>query len=177
MPRPKGKQNRKRMIRVRVTVAELEEIRKYADKAKLTVSAYLRRRALRFTVKSRYDEATINELKRVGGLIKKEALELPVERRGPYWAVLKLITTTIININKAAARELAWPKLMGNALRNIRDAVRELKEVASAASDDNRVALARVADRLTQTVAGVENSFASEAENTVLEREGDEVVS
>lgn len=54
----------------RATEKELEAIRENAKLAGLTNSEYVRRRALKIQVAAKVELNTLNELKRIGGLIK-----------------------------------------------------------------------------------------------------------
>jgi hypothetical protein len=158
-----------------MTGAELEQIRKFADAAKLTVSAYVRRRSLHFVVRSRYDETVINELRRVGGLLKSETLKLPEDERGPSWGILKLISVTVLNINKVATRELSWSTEIGKSLSYLRATARELEDVAKETSEGSGTAptytaLTEVAQRIKKAIADIERVVATEIEESILAR-------
>lgn len=58
------------VLRVRLTSSEKSELVESAEHAGLTVSEYVRRRAIGHAVISRTDAALIRELRRQGGLIK-----------------------------------------------------------------------------------------------------------
>lgn len=57
-------------VRIRFTPEEKENARAQAKHAGLTLSAYLRKRALSMPVGSRTDAMMINELRRLGGMVK-----------------------------------------------------------------------------------------------------------
>lgn len=69
---PAGKDTR---INIRLTSAELEEVREAAKLTGLSVSAYGRRRLLGHAVVSQADAEAIRELRRLGGLLKHINLE------------------------------------------------------------------------------------------------------
>lgn len=69
-------------LNIRLTPAEIEEVREAARAGGLTVSAYGRRRLLGHFVKSSTDAEAIRELRRIGGLLK----HLHVESGGAYAA-------------------------------------------------------------------------------------------
>ena len=64
------KKKREATIILRILPEEKEAVAAEAGKAGLTVSEYIRRRALGRPVKSRMNEKAINELRRLGGLQK-----------------------------------------------------------------------------------------------------------
>ena len=68
------------VINVRVSSAEKEALRDDAETAGLTLSAYCRRRFLGHAVVARTDRATIRELRRTGGFLKK----IHVDSGGAY---------------------------------------------------------------------------------------------
>lgn len=80
MPFEKGTDNRTARILLRVTDAEKSAIGARAAEAGRSVSDYLRARALGQRVHSIADQQTINELRRLGGLLKK----VHTDSRGAY---------------------------------------------------------------------------------------------
>lgn len=58
------------VVNVRVTAAEKSDLKDTADLAGLSVSEYIRRRALGRSVLAQADAVTIKELRRLGGLVK-----------------------------------------------------------------------------------------------------------
>ena len=70
MPFGPLKKKRDAVIILRILPEEKEAVAAEAGKAGLTVSEYIRRRALGRPVKSRMTEKVINELRRLGGLQK-----------------------------------------------------------------------------------------------------------
>lgn len=78
MPRPRRAEQLTEAMRVRLTPAERAELEASAEIAGVTVSEYIRRRALGRRVVARRalaDVQTLNELRRLGGLVKHLALE------------------------------------------------------------------------------------------------------
>jgi hypothetical protein len=69
MPIPRDK-SLTAVVNVRVTEAEKADLREAAALAGLTVSEYVRRRALGRAVVARVDLAVLGELRRLGGLLK-----------------------------------------------------------------------------------------------------------
>ena len=67
-------------IGFRLTKAEKEKLQEQADLAKLTLSEYVRRRALGRKVVAKIDMAVLAELRRMGGLLK----HVHTETRGMY---------------------------------------------------------------------------------------------
>ena len=65
-----SKEGKTEQFRVRLTPTEKREIATQADAAGLTMSDYVLRRALGHPVMSRADEKMMNELRRIGGLLK-----------------------------------------------------------------------------------------------------------
>lgn len=55
---------------IRFTPAELTEIKQQAEAAGMSVGEYVRRRALGKAVAAQVDLQTVNELRRLGGLLK-----------------------------------------------------------------------------------------------------------
>ena len=58
------------VVNVRLTTAEKAALKEAADLAGLSVSEYVRRRALGRAVLAQADAVTIKELRRLGGLVK-----------------------------------------------------------------------------------------------------------
>lgn len=75
-----GTDNRTERILLRVTPAERAAIVARAQEAGLSVSQYLRARGVGERVRSIADQQTINELRRLGGLLKK----VHTDSRGAY---------------------------------------------------------------------------------------------
>lgn len=92
-------------FRIRYTPSEKSEIEQHADHAGLTMSEYLRRRALGKRVMSIADEKIINELRRIGGLLK----HVHNESGGAYAAqtasALGELMSVIVRIGKRADQE------------------------------------------------------------------------
>jgi antitoxin component of RelBE/YafQ-DinJ toxin-antitoxin module len=66
----KGTNNKTADVRIRFTPDEKEQAKANAKEAGLTLSEYIRRRALGLPVRSKADAQMINELRRLGGLVK-----------------------------------------------------------------------------------------------------------
>ncbi len=66
----KGTNNRTADVRIRFTPDEKERAIAIAKEASLTLSEYIRRRALGLPVRSKADTQMINELRKIGGLVK-----------------------------------------------------------------------------------------------------------
>ena len=66
----KGDRNKIERIYVRMTEDEKARASALSDEAGLSLSAYVRRRALGLPVHSKADAQTINELRKLGGLVK-----------------------------------------------------------------------------------------------------------
>lgn len=66
----KGTNNKTAGVRIRFTPNEKEQAKAIAKEAGLTLSEYIRRRALGLPVRSKADAQMINELRRLGGLVK-----------------------------------------------------------------------------------------------------------
>lgn len=77
-----GSDNRTVQRRIRLTPDEDARIRELAKLAGRDVSKYMRERALGWRTKSIADQQTINELRRLGGLLKK----VHTDSRGAYSA-------------------------------------------------------------------------------------------
>ena len=65
---------------IRWTTVEKTILRHEAEKAALSVSEYVRRRALGVTIVPHTDDRVINELRRLGGLQKHLAVERPADQ-------------------------------------------------------------------------------------------------
>ena len=83
----------------RLLPQELEQLQGEAETAGLTISDYVRRRIFARSVVARTDRAVVNELRRLGGLLKKVHLE----SAGTYSAD----TAAAINAIKTAIDKLA----------------------------------------------------------------------
>ncbi len=79
---------------VRFRPEEKQRVEAEARKAGMTVSEYVRRRALGIPVKSRVSEQAINELRRLGGLQKHLVLQ-DATHTSEYAAVLRAILAAI----------------------------------------------------------------------------------
>lgn len=77
-----GTDNRTVQRRIRLTEDEDARIRELAKLAGKDVSKYMRERALGWKFKSQVEAQTINELRRLGGLLKK----VHTDSRGAYSA-------------------------------------------------------------------------------------------
>ena len=78
MPRPRRTEQMTAPFQVRLTPTERTELEAAAETAGVTLSEYIRRRALGRRVVARRaltDIQTLNELRRLGGLVKHLALE------------------------------------------------------------------------------------------------------
>lgn len=80
MPFEKGTDNRTARILLRVTEAEKAAFHAQASEAGLKLSEYIRRRLTGHRVHSIASQQTINELRRLGGLLKK----VHTDSRGAY---------------------------------------------------------------------------------------------
>ena len=69
------RKTRAAQVNFRLSVAELETLKQEADEAGMGVSDYVRRRTLGRPVSAHTDRAMINELRRLGGLLKRIHLE------------------------------------------------------------------------------------------------------
>lgn len=96
MPRPKlaDKKRRERRFEIRLTDDEWHNLSEQADRAALTPSEFARRRIVGYRVVSRVEDKLINELRRLGGLQKHLASQLP-KQRPEFNAVLNQIISTI----------------------------------------------------------------------------------
>ncbi|AFY97244.1 hypothetical protein Cha6605_6427 (plasmid) [Chamaesiphon minutus PCC 6605] len=79
---------------IRLTPSEMEELKDAASVAGITVSTYIRQRALGRRVAANTDMTTIRELRRIGGLLK----HIHNESGGAY---SQLTADTLIEIQKA----------------------------------------------------------------------------
>jgi len=66
----KGKDNKTELVRIRFTPTEKADAEALSVEAGLTLSEYIRRRSLGLRVRSRADDQMINELRKIGGLVK-----------------------------------------------------------------------------------------------------------
>jgi hypothetical protein len=66
----KGTNNRTADVRIRFTPDEKAKAKEFAKEGGCTLSEYIRRRALGLPVRSKADSQMINELRRLGGLVK-----------------------------------------------------------------------------------------------------------
>jgi len=96
MPFGPVKKKREATIILRILPEEKTAIAGEAGKAGLTVSEYIRRRALGRPVKSRMSEKVINELRRLGGLQKHLATK--------YQHKKDAIDEVLVEIKKAIQR-------------------------------------------------------------------------
>jgi hypothetical protein len=97
MARPKSSETR-RLFPIRLLAHEKERIAEQADRARLTLSEYVRRRALGLRVVSRVEDQVLNELRRLGGLQKHLATQLP-SYRPEFNAILRELLTAIKRID------------------------------------------------------------------------------
>ena len=95
MPRPrKVGPLRARIFKVRLTEEEWFALSEHAAKAALTPSEFVRRRINGHRIISRVEDHLINELRRLGGLQKHLAGQLP-SYRPEFNALLRKIETTM----------------------------------------------------------------------------------
>lgn len=66
----KGTDNKTAQVRIRFAESEKTQAEALAAEGGLSLSEYMRRRALGYQVRSIADAQTINELRRIGGLLK-----------------------------------------------------------------------------------------------------------
>lgn len=66
----KGTDNKTAQVRIRFTPDEKTQAEAFAKEGGLTLSEYIRRRALALPVRSKADTQMINELRKIGGLVK-----------------------------------------------------------------------------------------------------------
>ena len=76
----RGDNNKTMLVVVRCTPAEKAQSGALALEAGLSLSAFFRKRALGLPVHSKADQTTINELRRLGGLVK----HIHIETNGAY---------------------------------------------------------------------------------------------
>lgn len=74
-PQKSGKESRSSQINFRLSIVELERLKQEADTAGMGVSDYVRRRTLGRPVVAQTDRMMVNELRRLGGLLKRIHLE------------------------------------------------------------------------------------------------------
>ena len=98
------KKKRDATIILRILPEEKEAVAAEAGKAGLTVSEYIRRRALDRPVKSRVSEKAINELRRLGGLQKHLATKFQ-HKRDAIDQVLGEITAAIQRLDRQEEEE------------------------------------------------------------------------
>lgn len=98
------KKKREATIILRILPEEKTAIADEAGKAGLTVSEYIRRRALDRPVKSRVSEKAINELRRLGGLQKHLATKFQ-HKRDAIDQVLGEITAAIQRLDRQEEEE------------------------------------------------------------------------
>jgi hypothetical protein len=89
-------QERTKLVKVRLTPEERSFIEEQADKANLTLSEFVRKRALGKRLVSRFDDKVLNELRRQGGLLKHLAAIYPEQRE----QLSDLIQQSIITLRK-----------------------------------------------------------------------------
>jgi len=102
MPFGTNKNPKNSRLYVRFRLEEKRKLAGEAKKAGLTMSEYVRRRALGLAVKSRVSEQAINELRRLGGLQKYLALKNP-ENEQKYQEVLAALLTSIRQLDKGGS--------------------------------------------------------------------------
>lgn len=66
----KGDNNKESLVVIRCTPDEKEQAKALAKEAGLSLSAFFRKRALGVPVHSKADTTMINELRKIGGLVK-----------------------------------------------------------------------------------------------------------
>ncbi|MCA0401986.1 MAG: MobB mobilization protein [Proteobacteria bacterium] len=96
-PRRGEEENRTAQVNVRLTIAEQEDLRQEADSAGLSIGDFVRRRVIGRPVAAHVDRAMINELRRLGGLLKL----VHGESKGSYRAETR---DTILAIQAAITR-------------------------------------------------------------------------
>ncbi len=105
MPYNPAKEKRTAQLRIRYTPTEKLEIEKHATDAGLTISEYLRRRALGRRIMSIADEKIINELRRIGGLLKHVHNESGGSYSMDTASALSALKMAISRIGKRAEQE------------------------------------------------------------------------
>ncbi len=96
----KGTATKTVMVPVRMEPDERDKIDALAAEAGLTRSAFMRRRSLGLPVRSIADAQTINELRRLGGLLKHVHNQTGGEHSQATAAALVEITAAIKRIGK-----------------------------------------------------------------------------
>jgi hypothetical protein len=94
----KGTDNKTAQVRIRFTETEKAQAEGLAGEAGLTLSEYIRRRSLGLPVRSVADAQTINELRRLGGLLKHVHNQTGGEHSKATAAALVEITAAIKRI-------------------------------------------------------------------------------
>jgi len=94
---------RTKIIRVRLTEREYEQIQKYTEQSGLTCAEFIRRASTRRRIISRVDVNLINELRKQGGLLKMIHLETRAAYSEKTAAAIIAIRDTIRAISKATA--------------------------------------------------------------------------
>lgn len=89
-------------VNLRVTHAELEQLREDADMAGLSLSELVRRRYFGRPIITRSDDVTIRELRRLGGLLKHLHNESDGNLTKDYGAALKHVAAAIERLAKPA---------------------------------------------------------------------------
>lgn len=102
------KKKREAVIILRILVEEKMAIAAEAAKAGLTVSEFIRRRALGRPVKSRMTEKVINELRRLGGLQKHLATKYQ-HKKAAIDEVLVEIKQAILRLDREDGEEATAP--------------------------------------------------------------------
>ena len=100
MPFGPVKQKRDAVVILRMLPEEKAEMAAEAAKAGLTVSEFIRRRALGRPVKSRVSEKAINELRRLGGLQKHLATKFQ-HKKDAIDEVLDDIKKAILQLDRS----------------------------------------------------------------------------
>ncbi len=91
--------NMNKHLQIRLTEEEKQTIQTEAERASISSSEYLRRRALGKRVVSHYDESVYNEIRRLGGLQKHLASVYPRQRE-QFDQVLQEIIVFIKQLDK-----------------------------------------------------------------------------
>lgn len=101
MARPKSSDPRSITVPVRFTAAEREELAAAVENSHCSgVSDYLRRRALGHRIASKVDLNTVNELRRMGGLVKHGITQDPAHAED-YRKLLASINAAIGRLGRA----------------------------------------------------------------------------
>lgn len=105
MARPVKQEHEKlgEVVRLRLTLAELEHVRSQANLAALSVSEFLRRRALGLTVQpppGRADAALLSELNRIGVNVNQLARAYNADRefRGDWQALSAEVRRLLVKV-------------------------------------------------------------------------------